>query len=98
MVYQSRCRLLEARAKANKLKKNIEVANQDQVSLANMQTQFVALDSELSSVVRLSYSPTHGHWAYVCHDLLLSIVSSSEKVHMNGQFICSILSPSSWQT
>ena len=30
--------------------------------------------------------------------LLQEMTTKDEKVHMNGQFICSILSPSSWQT
>ena len=82
---------LEAQVKVNELKKDIEVANQPhgQVGLAKMQTQFAVLptlDPEFQ-IICSALVVFANTGAYICHLLALSIISSSEKVHMDGPFI-----------
>ena len=65
-------RILEAQADANDYKMQIEQANNAQVGLANMQTQFAALDSEFQ-IICGALGIFANTWAYVCNDLFRSL-------------------------
>jgi len=63
-VYQSQCLLLEAQADAKEYKRQIGEANKAQQGLANMQTQFAALDSEFQ-IICGALAIFANTWAYV---------------------------------
>ena len=64
--------LSEAMADAKRYKTEIEEANQAQQGLANMQTQFAALDSEFQIICDglVIFAQT---WQYVCNSLIFII-------------------------
>ena len=63
-----KCRLLEAQDDAKRFEREIDEANQAQIGLANMQTQFAALDSEFQ-IICSALAIFANTWAYVRHDL-----------------------------
>ena len=87
-----KCHLLEAQADARQYEREIEEANQAQIGLANMQTQFAALDSEFQIIIT-ALAIFANTWAY---DFFFPVVSSPAR--LNTKLFSSMLKPSSSQT